>query len=491
MPSIASLLGLKQPSDNAIRLVRKMAFLRVTLTAVFEFSTTWFIIYIAESLGGGDYFAGLTLLGTLIVIRSVIQTAVDYPSGTLGDRYGQRYVLASGFVCYSAAYWVISTITVGTPFTAFIFLYILLALGASQMSGTLESWFDNNYRFAMPDDVDRKSYGALMGRLGMLIKFSAILVIIPGAWLATATSRIWVFQLQSVLCLVIAIMVVFVVRDLTEFEESQDDEPSEKAYTTLLLDGFRFLKSDPFITLTIIGEIIIGATLFTFWMITYYPFLFFFLLTDVAVSSYRTLGIISAGIEQERSGIWSKRFDPVKWIPRFRFISEFFFYTLFAVIVFIFPAPPSSDTFIRLYLPFTELAIFEFPSMSLVPVILTLIMWTVTGFIGSFADVLTQRIYIDVIPNEIRNSWYSLKPTLRTILMIPLVIFFGWFVPGYGLPLTFILFALIACVGAFLIRQGFKHPIPTSVISGPTANRIDSSPIDVDLSESVEFDDDF
>jgi MFS family permease len=460
LPSIASLLGLEHPTEKAIHLVRKMAFLRIVITAVFEVSTTWFIIFIAETLGEGDYFAGLTLLGVLVIIRSGIQTVVDYPSGTLGDRFGQRHILASGLFCYSLAYWLISTITIETSFTIFIALYVLLAFGASQMSGALESWFDNNYRFAMPSDTERKGYGVLMGRFGMLVKLSAILVIIPGSWLATSTSRILVFYGQSIFCIILTFVVLFVVRDFPELKDTSEEIISDKTYTTLLMDGLRFLRSDPFITLTIIGEVLLVAVFFTFWMIVYYPFLFYFLLTDVAVSSYRTVGILSAAVEQERSGIWSKRFSPVKWIPRFRFLASSLFYLSFALIVFVFPDPTIGDSLIQVYLPFTELAIIEIPSISLFPVILTLIVFTITGFLGSFADILTQRIYLDIIPDQIRNSWYSLKPTLRTIFMLPLVLIAGWIAPEFGLPTTFVFFFLIASIGALLIRRGFGFPIP-------------------------------
>jgi hypothetical protein len=57
------------------------------------------MIYIAESLGNGDYFAGLTLVGFLAIIQMAIQTALDYPTGALGDWIGQRYVIASALLC--------------------------------------------------------------------------------------------------------------------------------------------------------------------------------------------------------------------------------------------------------------------------------------------------------------------------------------------------------------------------------------------------------
>ncbi len=61
LPSIASFFGLEEPSPESIRLVRKFSLLMSAFAVSFTISSTFWMIYIAESLGGGDYIAGLWL----------------------------------------------------------------------------------------------------------------------------------------------------------------------------------------------------------------------------------------------------------------------------------------------------------------------------------------------------------------------------------------------------------------------------------------------
>ncbi len=70
---------------------------------------------------------------------------------------------------------------------------------------------------------------------------------------------------------------------------------------------------------------------------------------------------------------------------------------------------------------------------------------------------------IDVIPNKIRNSLYSLQPTLVMIIAIPLVLAFGWILPIFGFSVTFMLLSLIGLLGYLILKRGFSHPIQKAV----------------------------
>ncbi|MHA2058898.1 MAG: hypothetical protein ACW979_14860, partial [Candidatus Thorarchaeota archaeon] len=123
MTRIAGLFGLDQPTEKAVRIVRILALIVPTFSIANMISVTFWMIYIAESLGGGDYIAGLTLVGVLVVIRLVIQTLLDYPTGALGDHVGQRWVLASAMICFAAAFWLTSISTPESPFIIFLAIY--------------------------------------------------------------------------------------------------------------------------------------------------------------------------------------------------------------------------------------------------------------------------------------------------------------------------------------------------------------------------------
>jgi hypothetical protein len=85
-----------------------------------------------------------------------------------------------------------------------------------------------------------------------------------------------------------------------------------------------------------------------------------------------------------------------------------------------------------------------------------------TSFFGGFAEILTQRVLLDVIPNRIRNSMYSLSPTIATLFAIPQIAIFGWIVaiPVIGFPLTLALCGLISLGGVLLIRNGLQQDRP-------------------------------
>ncbi len=457
------MLGLEDVTDDAIHLAGIISIIMPSFAAAFQISTTFWMIFIAEELGGGNYLAGIGLVGLLVIVQLLINTLLDYPTGALGDHIGQRYVIAAALFCYSVAFMLTATLTVESPFYVFLTIYVLMGIGSSQESGAFDAWFDNNYRVAMPHDTDRKQYGVFRGRLGMLWQVASTLVLIPGSFLALLLGRRWVFQLQAVLCIILAFVVLRLIRDLPQVErEREQDDHQKSGYRDILRDGIRFLGTDRFVTLTVLGEVVIWATGTLWWTILLFPLYFSYLISDVAVSAFRTSVFIPEAIVRERSGTWSKPFDPVVWIPRFRLIQflGFVFYMLLAIITTLFPVPLDSTQMLRVYMPGTDILIVEFPLQGILPMILIFVVFVVTEMFSGFAEILTQRIMIDVIPNRIRNSMYSLKPTLSTIISIPLIGVFGWILPLFGFPPTLLLVSAFALLGALLIREGFKHPVP-------------------------------
>ncbi|MDF1541149.1 MAG: hypothetical protein P1Q69_19785, partial [Candidatus Thorarchaeota archaeon] len=345
----------------------------------------------------------------------------------------------------------------------FVLIYAAMGLGRSQESGAWEAWFDNNYRVAMPHDKDRKMYGVMLGRMGMLFQIVSTVVLLPGAWLALLYGRTWVFTIQTVASLILVIVIIATMKDFPEAEAIRKEQRIQSGgYFQILRDGFEFLWSHPFITFFIIGDVIIFATGTLWWQLLLFPLYFSYLITDVAVAAYRTINFVPLVVAQERGGIWSKRFDPKTWIPRFKLLQGigFVFFILLALNLLIFPAPTGVVEIAALYFPFTNVPIIEMPLVSVIPMVILLVIFTLTDFFAAFANILTQRVMIDVIPNRIRNSMYSLKPTLAIIVAIPLIWFFGGFVPLYGLAATFILVAMIALLGSTLIYKGFSYQIP-------------------------------
>ncbi len=465
MSWMKSFLGLPDANDKVLRLAKIMAILGPLANFTFVLSTTFYVIFVAEALGGGPgmYLKGMGLVGTLVVIEMVVQIVFDYPTGAIGDWIGQKWIVASAAICYAASFFMLSTVTTGTPFLYLVIIYLLTGLAQSQQSGAYGAWFDNNYRVAMPGDSDRKQYGVFWGRMGMLMQIVATASLIPGSILAVVISRAWVFQFQGVLAIILAVLSFILIRDFPEVEEQREERPNLSEYFGILKGGVNFLFRYPFVRYIVIGSMLATSSIMVWGNLILFPMYYMYLITDVAVASFRTLLFTPGIFAQERSGIWSRRFEPKKWIPRFRLIQTcgFVFFWVFATIMFLFPpADTASVNIFTIYWPFTGIELLTLPLENILPIILIFSTFVLTSFFGGFAEILTQRVLLDVIPNKIRNSMYSLSPTLATLFAIPQIAAFGWLITIIGFPLTLASCGVVSLAGVLLIVHGFRHEIP-------------------------------
>ena len=124
------------------------------------------------------------------------------------------------------------------------------------------------------------------------------------------------------------------------------------------------------------------------------------------------------------------------------------------------PAHGDSAHIITIFWPFTGIELLTLPFENILPIGLIFATFITTSFFGGFADILTQRVLLDVIPNRIRNSMYSLSPTIATIFAIPQIALFGWLITIIGFPLTLASCGVISLFGVILIVHGFRHEAP-------------------------------
>jgi MFS family permease len=465
MSKLGSFFGFADPSDEAMYLAKVLFAILPFANFIFMIGTTFRTIFVAEALGEGDYILGLGLLGSLIVIQMAVQTSLDYFSGAIGDWIGQRWVIATGNFCYGVSFFMLSFVTSSTPFLFLVAIFALNGFASSQISGAWGAWFDNNYRIAMPSDPKRKQYGVFWGRIGMVAQIASTISLIPGSILAVIYGRPWVFQLQGVGSFIFSILVLRFIRDFPEVEAMREEKPSMAEYVSLLKDGIRFLADNRYVGFIIVGSMLATSTITVWGELILFPLYFSYLLTQVAVASYRTFIFVPSVFAQERSGIWSQKFEPKKWIPIFRLLQAcgFVFYIIIALMMTFFPPMTNGGEFLVIMLPFTEISILEIPLANIIPVIILATTFTFTLFFGGFAEILTQRELMDVIPDRIRNSVYSLSPTILFLFAMPQIGIFGWLIPVIGFPTTLFLIGLISLAGVAIIRHGFSLPKPVLV----------------------------
>ncbi len=465
MGRITSYFGLSDDKPEVIRLAAAFLSLSTLMTGAISISTTFYLIFVAEALGNGSYLSGLTLAGVLIIVQKTVQTLFDYPTGTLGDLVGQRWVLASAYLTYSIAFFIVSLINSSSPFSLFLIVYGLMGFAASQESGAIDSWFDSNYSVSVPEDKNKAQYGVFIGKLAMLLRVSRALVILPGAIVAVLVARVVVFQIQSVICILIAALSIALVRDLPIVQEDKSSKPLANEYVSLLKQSIKHVISSPYLKYIIIGNTLFMSIGFTWGELVMYPFLYEYLTSDVAVAGLMTIVIIVFALLWERSGVWAKKYDPQKWIPRFRFMQSAgaVFFWLFAILMLAFPPPPIGSELIDIVIPSTDILILQVPSSSIIPVLLILSIWFGGGVFFTIAAILWMRVLIDVIPNRIRNSVYSLLPTLVVLAAIPQVAILGWLIPLSGIPIVLVLSGFVSTAGSLTLRKGFTFQKPLLV----------------------------
>ncbi len=463
MSRTSNFLGFNGNDTKALHLGRILMILLPTANIIFTLSSTFYTIFIAEALGGGDFIQGLGMLGILVSVEMIFQTMLDYPSGALGDWIGQRWVIGIGNMLYGVTFLMVSFVTYDTPIWYLVTMFAIQGIAQSQISGAWGAWFDNNYRIAKPDDTDRKQYGVFWGRMGMISQIAATVVLIPGSILAVIFQRPAVFQMQAIGAFFFALLVFRYIRDFPEVEAMREERPSMSQYTALLKEGIDYLWKTPFVKYLVLGSMITASAISTWGQLILFPLYYSYLITDVAVASYRTLAFIPGVAANERSGVWSQRFEPTKWIPRFRLLQAcgFVFYIMMAIIMFIFPPIENATEIITLVLPFTSFVLIELPVAHIVPIIVLFTLFTVTMFFSGFADILTARVLLDAIPDRNRNSLYSLQPTILMLLSIPQIAIFGWLIPEIGFPMTLILCAIISLSGVLVTKHalGLERPI--------------------------------
>jgi MFS family permease len=478
-------MGFTDSDDKALHLGRVLLILMPTANIIFTLSSTFYTIFIAEALGGaGGFVEGLGLLGVLVAIQMISQTLLDYPSGALGDAIGQRWVIATGNMLYGVTFFMVSLVTSSTPFIYLVAVYIIQGAAQSQISGAWSAWFDNNYKVAMPQDKNRKQYGVFQGRMGMISQIAATGALIPGSILAVAFQRAFVFQIEAVGAVFFGFLVLKYVRDFPEVEALRKERPSMNEYTSLLKEGVRYLWKTPFVKYMVVGSMLCASAISVWGQLILFPLYYSYLITDVAVASYRTIAFIPGVAANERSGIWSQKFQPKKWIPRFRLLQAcgFVFFIILAFTMAIFPPIPNSTDIVALLIPFTNITLIALPIQHIVPIVTMFSLFTVSLFFGGFAEVLTQRELLDAIPCRNRNSLYSLQPTVLLILATPQIAILGWLIPIIGFPVTLLICSIVSLFGVLVIRYALSLEKPVvEMDTSVDATKSDFEPV-VELS---------
>ncbi|MHA1982783.1 MAG: hypothetical protein ACW967_00415, partial [Candidatus Hodarchaeales archaeon] len=131
---LASFLGI-QSFPLSIRSCIYRALILWTLTnAILNITVTYQILYVYDTIG-------IDLAGIYLAVLMLTVTLLDYPTGSLSDWLGQKGVLMLTFITHSLG---ILLFVFASSLSQFILIALIFGFSRAQLSGTIDTWFDNN-----------------------------------------------------------------------------------------------------------------------------------------------------------------------------------------------------------------------------------------------------------------------------------------------------------------------------------------------------------
>jgi MFS family permease len=422
-------LGITELPQKTQRVMTRFFILNVVTIFTGAMSSTFFILYIIDKIG-------FTQAGIMLAIVSLTQLTADYPSGSLGDYIGQRWVLIIAYTFYALGYLLL---TVADSLFLFAIIAVINGLGNAQASGTLFSWLDNNYKKTVANnDSNRSTYGYAINRMSALGRYFSLMSFVIGGLIATVISRSSVFFVQMFLALLV-VSLIFLL--MTESETSKEDNgaiPNKKEnFITCFKGGITFFISSKKSFFFLLGCALPFAAITIFGQMILFPIYFGYTGSDGAASLFRgTMFFIGIPIAIFITPSIAKRLSK-KLLPTGVFISMVFYYIPFILLLEMIP---------------TE------NKLNLVALIIAAIVLIISvNVFGDINNALRQRTMIDLVPSEHRHSVYSLIPTLVTFITIPILPFTGYVVENFGLGSGIYLPLLLGLFGAFSVYLSKAH----------------------------------
>ncbi|MDF1540032.1 MAG: MFS transporter [Candidatus Thorarchaeota archaeon] len=362
----------------------------------------------------GVYFTTLALL--------------DYLSRTLGDTIGYKRVLIGAYLSKLIA---IPFLIFGTSFIWYAAFMILLAVGDSQESGALEAWFDNYYRpRAESEDPERKIHTQFIARVSPVYSLVTICGFVIGGFVATEISRQTVF---AVFAFLLAIELLLIQKVLWETVENKTKQRLGD-YLGRIRQSLSIFINSRTIFFYFLGIAAIWAANESVWH------------TFISIRIYLEYTGSDAGAGILRSAVFASallwQLLVIKFIDRFKrphlwvFLSTVVSNAMFFAMIMVYYqfVPPTG--------------------VDLLPVIGIILLYQIPASWESLQGTLQQRINLDLIPDEHRNSLYSLLPTLARIFGIPFVMITGYVTDIGGFVGSFYWLIAVSFIGSILLGIG-------------------------------------
>ncbi|MFX0086652.1 MAG: MFS transporter [Candidatus Hodarchaeota archaeon] len=426
---ITKFLGIQDLSLEARSLMKTYFSFALTSSFLMSISATFFSLNAIDKIG-------FALTGAMMAVMLLTQLIFDYPSGSLGDYIGQRWVLTIGYLCFGFSFFVL---TVAESFNHFLVIAIANGFGNAQFSGALDTWLDSNYKKVDSIDSDRKIYGFARSQIETLRNIALAASYMIGGFLSVTFSRQSVFFLQVWFSLIMVLIVLYKIRDFSTIinESGIKNEKKEikTSYITYLKGGMRFMMSSKAAFFLILGIGFLYTWTWIWGSLILFPLYFGYSGDDMGANLLRTI-IMLNGVPL---GLFIAKFSK-------KFSTKHYPLILLVFLLLFFPAVIS----LLLFIPLEN----EF---NLIGFLSTIIIINITiSTIYRTAEILRMRLLVDFVPSENRNSIYSLMPTITALFSVPLLTAAGQIIESFGLVAGVAVVLIVFSTGFLLIAIGVR-----------------------------------
>ena len=408
--------GIINPSPNLQGLMKRYLIYQMIISIVIMVSDTFFILYFIDAIGN-------TGLGIALFFGFLTQALFDYPTGVIGDWIGQKYVAFVSFLSYALSFFFLYLTT--DTLLELTLIFCLVHFSQAQLSGTIDSWFDNNYK-AIGYDPERKNYVGFRGKIQAFLAFIGSTVLIFGGALSTITSRKFVFLIQVFGFLIIAVLIGTTMKD---YYPRDKETISLQSYKDYFINGFRIILEDRGILFLTASSILFYSTLIAFGNFVMYSVYFGYTGTDFGASIFRYVVWIFGFTLTWFIADIIKKWNPHR-IQEVHLFHSLYFYPLLG--------------FFLLLVPIENNFLLE-------GILISGFLINTGHLMRETIGILTSRLYLDVIPDKNRNSFYSLVPTIVLVFSAPMTTIAGFIADELNLGYLMLFLFVIALISSLLL----------------------------------------
>ncbi|MFX0205625.1 MAG: MFS transporter, partial [Candidatus Hodarchaeota archaeon] len=381
---INKFLGIQDLSPEAKSLLRTFFSFTFINSLLMSISGTFFALNAIDKIG-------FALTGVMMSVILLTQFIFDYPSGSLGDYIGQRWILTIGYLCFGFGFLVLS---MAETFTHFVVIALANGFGNAQFSGAIDTWLDSNYKKVDSIDKDRKIYGYARSQVGTFNNLALAASYMLGGFLSVTFSRQTVFFLQAWFSLILVSFVLLKIKNITiMIRESDVEIPSNgkeeggNSYFAYIKGGMRFMLSSKAAFFLILGIGILTTTWWIWGSLILFPLYYGYSGDDMGANLLRTI-IMLNGVPL---GLLVSKFSKKISTKNYPLMLLIFLFLFFPAVISLFILVPLENR------------------VNLIGFVATIVIINISvSTIFRTAEILRMRLLVDFVPSEYRNSIYSL-----------------------------------------------------------------------------------